>query len=150
MSKFKSTKTYKSNKGFSCTFRQFKATSHCKYLHGYSLEINLEFEANALDERNWVVDFGGLKDLENKFRETFDHKTIIDKNEPHIEWFKTGQSLGLLDLVILDDGVGCEMFALKVYKITEKWLNDSEFEGRCKVTKVEVSEHGANSAIYLP
>ena len=91
-----------------------------------------------------------MKDLENKFRETFDHKTIIDKNEPHIEWFKTGQSLGLLDLVILDDGVGCEMFALKVYKITEKWLNDSEFEGRCKVTKVEVSEHGANSAIYLP
>ena len=100
MSKFKSTKTYKSNKGFSCTFRQFKATSHCKYLHGYSLEINLEFEANTLDERNWVVDFGGLKDLENKF--------------------------------------------------TDRWLNDSEFEGRCKVTKVEVSEHGANSAIYLP
>ena len=52
MSKFKSTKTYKSNKGFSCTFRQFKATSHCKYLHGYSLEINLvadiSFSANTL------------------------------------------------------------------------------------------------------
>jgi len=41
MGKFKSTKTYKATKGFSCCFRQFKATSHCRFLHGYSLEINL-------------------------------------------------------------------------------------------------------------
>ena len=150
MGTFKSTKTYKSTKGFSCCFRQFKATSHCRFLHGYSLEIYLEFEAKELDERNWVVDYGGLKDLENKFRKYFDHKTLIDINDPHIEWFETGQDLGLLDLVILEDGVGSEMFALKVYKLTSEWLNDSEYAGRCEITKVEIKEHDSNSAFYVP
>lgn len=150
MGKFKSTKTYKSNKGFSCSFRQFRASSHCRFLHGYSLEIKLEFEAKELDEKNWVVDFGGLKGLEDKFKKTFDHKTIIDKNDPNFEWFNMGYSLGIIDLVVLEDGVGCEMFALKVYKLATEWLNDSEYAGRCDITKVEVREHGANSAIYLP
>jgi len=150
MGNFKSTKTYKASKGFSCCFRQFKAKSHCQFLHGYSLEIKLEFEAKNLDERNWVVDFGGLKDLEKQFKNTFDHKTLIDKNDPHIEWFETGQDLGLLELVILEDGVGCEMFAYKIYKITKKWLDKSEFFNRCTITKVEVKEHGSNSAIYIP
>ena len=150
MGKFKSTKTYKSNKGFSCSFRQFRASSHCRFLHGYSLEIKLEFQAKNLDERNWVVDFGGLKNLEKQFRETFDHKTIIDKNDPHIAWFKMGENLGILQLVILEDGVGCEMFALKVHKLAQSWINKSEFANRCNITKVEVKEHDSNSAIYLP
>lgn len=150
MGNFKSTKTYKASKGFSCCFRQFKAKSHCRFLHGYSLEIKLEFAAKNLDQRNWVVGFGGLKDLEKNFKDTFDHKTLIDKNDPHIEWFETGQDLGLLELVILEDGVGCEMFSYKIYKITEKWLSESEFANRCSITKVEVKEHGSNSAIYIP
>ncbi|MEC8617863.1 MAG: 6-carboxytetrahydropterin synthase [Bacteroidota bacterium] len=150
MNKFKSTKTYKSNKVFSCCFRQFKATSHCRFLHGYSLEINLEFEAKELDERNWVVDFGGLKDVEKQFTKTFDHKTLIDNNDPHIAWFKMGENLGILQLVILEDGVGCEMFALKIHKLAKDWLNNSEFANRCEITKVEVKEHDTKSAIYLP
>ena len=150
MGTFKSTKTYKASKGFSCCFRQFKAKSHCRFLHGYSLEILIEFSALNLDERNWVVDFGGLKNLEKKFRDTFDHKTIIDKDDPNKEWFIDGQNKGLLELVILEDGVGCEMFAYKIYKITRDWLGDSEFNNRCFITKVEVKEHGSNSAIYIP
>ena len=150
MSTFKSTKTYTASKGFSCCFRQFKANSHCKYLHGYSLEISIEFKANELDERNWVVDFGGLKELEKEFRKTFDHKTLVDIKDPNIDWFVTGEKLGLLQLIILEEGVGCEMFAYKIYKITKDWLINSRFKNRCEITKIEVKEHGANSAIYLP
>tara|TARA_R100000329_G_scaffold127530_1_gene106220 strand:- start:1062 stop:1514 length:453 start_codon:yes stop_codon:yes gene_type:complete len=150
MALFKSKKTYTSSKGLSCCFRQFKAESHCKYLHGYSLGISVEFQATELDDKNWVVDFGGLKNLEKEFKQYFDHKTLIDKNDPHIEWFETGQDLGLLDLVILEDGVGCEMFAYKIYKITKEWLENSKFHGRCDITKIEVKEHDSNSVIYLP
>ena len=150
MAIFKSKKTYTSSKGLSCCFRQFKAESHCKYLHGYSLGIAVEFQATELDDKNWVVDFGGLKNLEKEFKQYFDHKTLVDKNDPHLEWFETGQDLGLLDLVILEDGVGCEMFAYKIYKITKKWLEKSKFQGRCDITKIEVKEHDSNSVIYLP
>ena len=150
MAIFKSKKTYTSSKGLSCCFRQFKAESHCKYLHGYSLGIAVEFQATELDDKNWVVDFGGLKNLEIIFKNYFDHKTLIDKNDPHIDWFMTGKKLGLLQLVILEDGVGCEMFAYKIYKITNDWLKESEYWGRVDITKVEVREHDSNSAIYLP
>ena len=61
-----------------------------------------------------------------------------------------GENLGILQLVILEDGVGCEMFALKIHKLAKNWLDNSEFANRCKVTKVEVKEHDTNSAIYLP
>ena len=150
MSIFKSKKTYTSSKGLSCCFRQFKAESHCKYLHGYSLGIAVEFQAKELDDKNWVVDFGGLKNLEKEFKQYFDHKTLVDKNDPHIAWFKMGENLGILKLIILEEGVGCEMFAYKIYKITKEWLEKSKFQGRCDITKIEVKEHDSNSVIYLP
>ena len=64
LNKYYSSKKYGHERGFSAEFRQWKADSHCKYMHGYSLEFEFEFGANELDEKNWVVDFGGLKELE--------------------------------------------------------------------------------------
>ena len=53
------------NEDYLRAFRQWRADSHCKFLHGYSFEFEFEFGAHELDERNWVVDFGGLKELES-------------------------------------------------------------------------------------
>src|SRR4051812_23270084 len=58
-----STKTYAANVGLSAAFRQHPADSHCNQLHGYALEVSACFEADSLDHRNWVIDFGGLKDF---------------------------------------------------------------------------------------
>jgi 6-pyruvoyltetrahydropterin/6-carboxytetrahydropterin synthase len=100
-----------------------------------------------LDEKNWVVDFGGLKSLKEMLQGLFDHKTIISEDDPHIEWFKKGHELGTIDLVILP-AVGCEKFAEHVFIIAEKWLTDVGFSPRCTLLSVEVREHGANSAIF--
>jgi 6-pyruvoyltetrahydropterin/6-carboxytetrahydropterin synthase len=107
---YKSTKTYGHNIGLSACFRQPNAHSHCKLLHGYSLAFKFTFEAHELDERNWVVDFGGLKPLKLYLEETFDHKVVLSKNDPYLNTFKDLERKGLADLVILD-GVGVEMFA---------------------------------------
>ena len=45
----------------SCAFRQPKAESHCRFIHGYRLTAKFWFGANQLDKNNWVVDFGSLK-----------------------------------------------------------------------------------------
>ncbi len=58
-----STKTWGHNMGLSAAFRQWRADSHCRLIHGYSLAITLKFAAGDLDARNWVVDFGSLKTL---------------------------------------------------------------------------------------
>ena len=74
---YKSTKTYGHELGLSCCFRQWRAESHCRLLHGYALSIRLVFEAEELDVRNWVVDFGSLKSLKQMFVDTFDHKLLV-------------------------------------------------------------------------
>jgi 6-pyruvoyltetrahydropterin/6-carboxytetrahydropterin synthase len=145
-----STKSYGHDVGLSCSFRQWRAShSHCQYLHGYALSIRLEFEADRLDERNWVIDFGDLKDLKKTLQDTYDHKTVVAADDPHMAWFRHGQELKLLDLVVVDS-VGCEAFARHVWTLANDWLVARGQTPRCRVSRVEVCEHGANSAIYCP
>ena len=62
MGKFYSTKNYGNDRGLSCSFRQWRAThSHCSLIHGYSLGFRFVFEADTLDDKNWVYDFGNTK-----------------------------------------------------------------------------------------
>lgn len=145
--KYISTKTYGHNVGLSAAFRQWRAESHCKYLHGYSIAIRLEFESNDLDVRNWVVDFGSLKSLKGMFEDTLDHKTLVAKDDPNIEWFRKGHELGILDMVEVE-ATGCEKFAEMIFEVTELWLKDNGYAPRVSLRRVEVMEHGANSAIY--
>lgn len=105
-----STKTYGHEVGLSATFRQWRAKSHCRLLHGYSLSFRFEFEANTLDDKNWVVDFGGLKELRAILEDTFDHKTVVAADDPELEWFREAARRGLADIVVLP-AVGCEKFA---------------------------------------
>jgi len=147
MAKFKSTKTYGHDLGFSAAFRQWRADSHCKYIHGYALAFRFEFEADELDARNWVVDFGGLKGLKAMLEGTFDHKLLVAKDDPEIEWFREAHKRGIADIVEVEAG-GCEKFAELVFLCAEQWLKDAGFSPRCRLVNVEVKEHGANSAIY--
>ena len=60
--RFYSAKIYLHATGHSYAFRQWRADSHCNLIHGYALQFELKF-GGELDERNWIVDFGGLKSL---------------------------------------------------------------------------------------
>lgn len=146
MGKYYSTKTYGHNIGLSACFRQPNAHSHCKFLHGYSLQFKFTFSCDELDERNWVVDFGGLKPLKAWLENTFDHKVVLDKTDPHMEEFVNLQSNGLAELTLLD-GVGVEKFAEHAFNFANKLVKEMT-NNRCYVVSCECAEHGANSAIY--
>jgi 6-pyruvoyltetrahydropterin/6-carboxytetrahydropterin synthase len=144
---YQSTKTFGHHLGLSVAFRQHKAGSHCRFMHGYALAFRFVFEANELDERHWVVDFGSLKSLKGWLEDTFDHKVIVAEDDPQIAWFREGHRLGVLDLVELP-AAGCEKFAEYVFGATETWLEANGYAPRCRLVSVEVMEHGANSAIF--
>ena len=144
---FQSTKTYGHNLGFSCAFRQWRADSHCKYIHGYSVAIKFIFEADELDARNWVVDFGSLKSLKGWLENMFDHKTAVAFDDPQLEWFEEAHKRGIIDMVMVP-ATGCESFAKMIFEATEVWLIDNGYAPRCRLKSVEVMEHGANSAVY--
>ena len=143
---YQSTKTYGHNIGLSACFRQPNAHSHCKFLHGYSLQFKFTFQAAELDERNWVVDFGGLKPLKAWLEDNFDHKVVLDEKDPYLSTFQILENQGLADLNIVD-GVGVEMFAKHAYNFADKLVREMT-DNRCWVLSVECAEHGANSAIY--
>lgn len=143
-----STKTYGHEIGLSCCFRQHRAESHCRFLHGYSLSVKLEFEAQKLNENNWVVDFGGLKTLKEWLVSCFDHKMLVAKDDPEIDELRRLNDLGIADMVVVPD-TGCEAFAHLIFQRTRLWLKNNEYDPRVKLRSVEVREHGANSAIYF-
>lgn len=143
-----SSKTYGHELGLSVCFRQHKASSHCRYLHGYALSIRLEFEAAELNECNWVIDFGGLKDFKQSLQRYFDHRMLVAEDDPAMPHF---MELNRLDLaaVRVVPATGCEAFAKLVFDMGNDWLHDHDFISRVHMRSVEVCEHGANSAIYF-
>jgi len=137
---FLSTKTYSHSQGLSCAFRQWRAESHCRFIHGYALKVELIF-AGDLDHRNWVQDFGGLKAVKEFLTETFDHTTVVAIDDPHLAEFKRLEQLGLIQLRIYDR-VGCESFA-------EIIMDRVVALGFDKLKSVRVWEHEGNSAIVM-
>lgn len=142
--KFQSTKTYCHNIGLSCCFRQWRAKSHCSYLHGYALEVKFVFEAKHLDETNWVVDFGGLKAVKGYLEANFDHKTLVAYDDPFLPMFVLMDNSNIIDLVKVE-ATGCEKFAEKIYYDVSEIV--SAQYSHVQLISVEVREHGGNSAI---
>ncbi len=173
MAKFYSTKTYGNDRGLSCCFRQWRAThSHCSTLHGYSIGIKLIFECDTLDDKNWCMDFGGLKEFKAWADHMFDHTLVIAEDDPLLDRFKamSGWSSnpehdgkpervqvepyrrqGICDLRIVP-AVGCEMFAKMCYDKMAELLGSGNMRypinPSVRIKSVEVFEHGANSATY--
>lgn len=143
-----STKTYGHEIGLSCCFRQWRADSHCRLLHGYALSIKLEFEAAHLDARHWVVDFGSLKSFKQQLVDTFDHKLLVAEDDPQKDDLCMLSGLGLADVVVVER-TGCEAFAALIFDTANLWLRDAGYAPRVRMRSVEVREHGANSAIYM-
>lgn len=142
-----STKQYGHEIGLSCCFRQWKAESHCNLLHGYALAVRFEFEAHALDDRNWVVDFGSLKSLKTWLEDAFDHTTLVARDDPCMLAFQQMVTMGMARVVVVE-ATGCEAFAKLIFEAAKAWLHDNGYSPRVWLKSVEVKEHGANSAIF--
>jgi 6-pyruvoyltetrahydropterin/6-carboxytetrahydropterin synthase len=144
---YQATKIYGHELGLSCAFRQWRAKSHCRHLHGYPLAFKLVFESDALDDNGWVLDFGGLKTFKQWLESKFDHKTIVAEDDPNLEFFQEGHDIGVFDLVVLS-AVGCEKVAKHVYDNAAMWLLENKYAS-VRLAAVTVSEHGGNSATYI-
>lgn len=130
----------------SCAFRQWRANhSHCKYIHGYRLISKFWFACSSLDDKNWVVDFGGLDDLKKILQKQFDHTLCVAEDDPLLEGFKSLHTAGGCDLRIMP-GVGIEKSAEWCFNVANNYIKNLT-NNRCWVEKVEVWEHEKNSAV---
>lgn len=143
---YRSTKTYAHSVGLTCAFRQWRAESHCRFIHGYAIRVHFEFATQELDVRNWAVDFGSLKPLKGWLEDMFDHKTLVAQDDPQISIFREMEIAGLIQLRVVPSA-GCEAMARIIFEYTEQWLKDAGY-GHIQLTKVNVAEHEGNSAEY--
>jgi len=159
---FTSTKVFD---GFSCCFRQWKATTtHCQFLHGYGVSFKVWFEGD-LDDRNWVWDFGGMKRAKTKIDGKspkewmdymFDHTVLVAEDDPFLPDLeklyhrpeKGLQYHGILQLRVVP-ATGAEKFAEFIFKKLNNFVKE-ETNNRVRVKQVEFREHNKNSAIYSP
>jgi 6-pyruvoyltetrahydropterin/6-carboxytetrahydropterin synthase len=143
--KFKSTKRFS---GFPCTHRQWRASSHCRYVHGYSREFYFEFEASELTPEGWVVDFGGLKELKAWLNHMFDHTFLVAQDDPELATFEELHKRGAIQLRVLPnpgmEGT-CEFVYNEASKILKKLYGD-----RAWISFVEVRENENNSGQFIP
>lgn len=129
----------------SCAFRNWRASeSHCSYLHGYGLEFTFRFEG-GLDDRGWVIDFGGFKAVRHWLEAVFDHKTLVADDDPEIEVFRSLAQKSIIDLTIVDS-VGCEAFAALAASNAEEIL---EIKPYVRLAEVECREHRNNAAVRI-
>lgn len=143
---YRSTKLYDHNEGLSCCFRQWRADSHCNLVHGYALAFHFVFATRTLDDRNWCMDFGGLKPVRAWLHEMFDHTMLVAGDDPHLPEFQRLAALGLVELRVLP-AVGCEAVARVVCQHVGEMVAVAT-QDRVWVESVEVREHSGNSAMY--
>jgi len=144
--KYFSTKTYRQIGPVA--YRQWRAQSHCNLIHGYAMSFHFEFEADTLDARNWVTDFGGLKPLKEKLEEWFDHTLLVTQDDPMREHLL---ELGRLKLAKITEveKTGCEGIADFLYEYVNTIFLPScgaEEAKRVWCTRVEIRETDSNMA----
>lgn len=131
----------------SAAFRQPNAKSHCRFIHGYRLVGKFTFTADSLDGNNWVVDFGDFDELKGFLQEKFDHTLVLAKNDPAMKEFEALEKAGAASIVVMDEGVGIEMFAKYCFNAADSYVKHKT-NNRVRAHSVEVFEHEKNSAIY--
>jgi 6-pyruvoyltetrahydropterin/6-carboxytetrahydropterin synthase len=101
-----------------------------------------------LTKEQWVVDFGGLKEVKAWLAEMFDHTFLVAQDDPYLPDFQKLDEAGVIQLRVLPNA-GMEGTAKFVYdnvnEVISKLTNN-----RAWVTKVEVRENEKNSAFYQP
>ena len=141
---FKSTKSFY---GYPCTHRQWKAESHCRFVHGYSRSFHFEFAAKELTKEMWVMDFGDLKDVKAWLEDMFDHTFLVSQDDPYRETFQKLDEEGVIQMRVLPNA-GMEGTAEFVYERVNDMIK-KKTDGRVWVTQVEVRENEKNSAMYI-
>jgi 6-pyruvoyltetrahydropterin/6-carboxytetrahydropterin synthase len=149
MAKYISTKEYKQIGPVA--YRQWRADSHCRFIHGYALSFKFEFECNELDVRNWAMDYGGLKPLKSLLEDWFDHTLLVAVDDPDREHLLNLGKLKLAKITEVEK-TGCEGIADFLYEYVNTIFMPqygAEEAKRLWCCKVEVRETDANMAMRV-
>ena len=85
----------------------------CAHPHGHNGLVEIELEAEGLDHRGMVFDFGDVKrDVKAWLDETMDHQMILRRDDPLVAWLEEQGEPHM----VLDDNPTAENIARAIYE----------------------------------
>jgi 6-pyruvoyltetrahydropterin/6-carboxytetrahydropterin synthase len=72
----------------------------CRHLHGHNGRALISFQADALDQRGMVLDFGEIKGVISRWiDDNLDHRMILHRDDPAVAVLRQlGEPMYLLDV----------------------------------------------------
>ena len=130
--------------------RQWRDQGNCKFIHGYARYVEITFACSSLNEQQWVMDFGGLTEINDWLHQQWDHRLLISSDDPLLQDFKIlhdkdGCNLNMMD-IHKGWGPGIEASCKFVFDYADKWIKQLT-SNRVWVSKIQIWEHEKNSAI---
>ena len=132
--------------GYPCCHRQWKHQGNCRFIHGYSRSFTFWFASRKLDSYGFVVDFSGLKPLEEKLRHYFDHTFLANSDDPLLSQWQKLDKEGALDLRIMQN-VGMESTSELVWIWANLFLLERDKGNTC-CWRTEARENISNAASF--
>lgn len=92
--------------------RLLNHNGQCRYLHGHNGRLEVDIEAEALDDMGMVVDFGKVRDLVKGWIDSnLDHRMILSRQDPVVPVLQ-----GLNEpLYLVDENPTAENLARLIY-----------------------------------
>lgn len=132
---------------------ELRDSSRCAWAHGYGRHVEFTFGAEELDDRGWVVDFGGLRFVKKFLEDNWDHRLLLSSEDPLLAEFLALHEKGGVNVNVMNAakgwGPGIEQSCKFVYDNINPIIQEQTNQ-RCWITKVQIWEHENNSAIYEP
>lgn len=141
--------------GYPCAHRQHAHDGHCRHIHGYSLTVELEFEAAALNDNGFVIDFGAFATLKSELERLFEHTLLINADDPLLATFKTLHEQEACRLVVLPN-VSMESRARIIHRYMDNQLHvlhntqPEALGAGITLTRVTIWENEKNAGRYVP
>lgn len=136
----------------SAVFRNHRAESHCRFFHGHNLTFDITWASPVVDDRFWVLDFGGLKNLKQRLEHSFDHVTIVAIDDPARDYLMGLEKFEAAQIRTVG-AVSCEAFAYEAFRIaeheTDMLKTAAEIRDDVFVIKVVCHEDYKNSASFV-
>ncbi len=129
--------------GYPCCHRQYKDDGHCRWLHGYDRWVEITW-AGERDDKGWVVNFAGLKEIKDALEHQFDHTTLVASDDPCLAIFKELQLMDAISLRVMDPTM--EGMAKWVAELCITWTEKNAPKAR--VIEVACWENEKNAAIW--
>jgi len=129
--------------------RQWRHPGHCSYGHGENWSFDIMFEADQVDEQNFVVDFGKFSSLRDSLNSWFDHTFLIDGDDPATETFEELHQKRLINLRRCPYGCSAEGLAQQVFDLAKLFAASvDKGERNLRPVLVVCREDSKNSAMY--